>query len=99
MADIVIAILLFVIGLLTGIIAPAVVKSRRPYGVAGDIIVSVLVLVVLGMVGWLWLLPALGIKGPLAIAATIGDPWAGALIALWLMRKVKPAPPVEPDFD
>ena len=97
MGTAVIAIILVVVGLLTGWLAPAVVKSRRPYGVAGDIVVSVLIMVALGLVEWLWILPALNITGWLAIVATIGDPVGLALIVLWLMRKIKPAEPTRPE--
>jgi len=93
MGTTVIAIILAVVGLLTGWLAPAAVKSRRPYGIAGDIIVSALIVVVLGLAEWLWILPALNITGWLAIVATIGDPVGLALIVLWLMRKIKPAEP------
>ena len=97
MGTTVIAILLFVIGLLTGLIAPALVKSRRPYGVAGDAIASILVMLVFGLLEWVWLLPALNFTGWIAIAAAIGDPFFGALLVLWLMRKIKPAPAIEQD--
>ena len=97
MGTTVITIILAVVGLLTGWLAPAVVKSRRPYGMAGDIIVSVLIMVVLGLAEWLWILPALNFTGWLAIVATIGDPFFAALIVLWLMRKIKPAEPTLPE--
>ena len=97
MGTTVIAIVLVIVGLLTGWLAPAAVKSRRPYGIAGDIIVSVLIMVVLGLAEWLWIMPALNITSWLAIVATIGDPVALALIVLWLMRKIKPAEPTRPE--
>lgn len=93
----VITIVLLIVGLLTGLLAPAVVKSRRPYRVGGDVVVSVLIMVVVGLVEWQWVLPALNFTGWIAIAATIGDPFFGALIVLWLMRKIRPAAPPESD--
>jgi len=93
MGPIVIGILLFIVGLLTGIVAPALLKSRRPYGIAGDVVASILAMLAFGLLEWVWLLPALGFTGWLAIAAAIGDPFFGALLVLWLMRKIKPAIP------
>jgi hypothetical protein len=84
-----IAVVLLVIGVLSGWGIPLVVKSTRPYGLMGDVLVSTLTLVVLGLVEWMFILPALGFTGWLAIVAAIGDPWGFALILLWLMRRVK----------
>jgi hypothetical protein len=82
-------VVLLVIGVLTGWGIPLAAKSARPYGLLGDVLVSTLTLVILGMVEWIFILPALGFTGWLAIVATIGDPWGLALILLWLMRRVK----------
>jgi uncharacterized membrane protein YeaQ/YmgE (transglycosylase-associated protein family) len=85
--------ILIATGALTGWLAPAVVNSRRPYGLGGDLVASVVTLLVLGLVEWLWILPALRITGTFAVLFAIGDPFAGALVVLWLMRKIKPAQP------
>lgn len=84
-----IAVILLVIGVLSGWGIPLAAKSSRPYGLLGDILASILTLVVLGLVEWVLILPALGITGWLAIVAAIGDPLVLALIILWLMRRVK----------
>jgi hypothetical protein len=84
-----IAVLLIVIGALSGWGIPLAVKSPRPYGLLGDILASTLSMLVTGLAEWVFLLPALGITGWLAMGITIGDPWGLALLVLWLMRRVK----------
>jgi uncharacterized membrane protein YeaQ/YmgE (transglycosylase-associated protein family) len=71
-------ILMVVTGLLavlSGWLIPIIFKSRRPYGVLGDILVSLVVAVGLAYVEWTWLLPAIGFekRGWLTIAATVGS--------------------------
>ena len=90
----ILVLILIATGVLTGWLAPAIVNSRRPYGLGGDLVAGVVTLLVLGVVEWLWILPALRITGIFAVLFAIGDPFAGALVVLWLMRKIKPAQPV-----
>jgi hypothetical protein len=92
MSVVIVAVVLAIIGVLVGWLGPAVVKASRPIGVSGDIIVSVLIMVILGVIEWLYVLPAFGRgfgSGWLRWLATIGDPLFLALIALWLVRKIK----------
>lgn len=93
MAIFVLAIVLAIIGVLTGWLAPMVVNSRRPYGMGGDIAAGLVVMVVLGLIEWVWIIPLFNFPGWLNLAATIGDPFVLALIVLWLMRKIKPDVP------
>ncbi|MGD2206259.1 MAG: hypothetical protein PVH17_05725 [Anaerolineae bacterium] len=80
-----------VLSVLSGWLLPIIFKSRRPYGVLGDILVCTIVAVVLAYVEWNWILPALGFeqRGWLAVSAAIGDPLGLGWICLWLMRKIK----------
>lgn len=79
-----------VLGVLTGWLVPRLFKSKPPYGVGVDILASVLSLVGLGLVEWLWMLDALGFRrGWIKLAAAIGDPWGLALLVLWLLRRVR----------
>jgi hypothetical protein len=79
-----------VLGVLSGWLLPILFKSRRPFGVLGDILVCTTAAVVLAFVEWVWLLPALGFKpGWISVMAAIGDPLGLGWICLWLMRKVK----------
>jgi len=78
------------LGLLSGWLLPMLFKSRRPFGLAGDLAVSTVVAAVLAYVEWVWILPAIGFEtGWLSIAAAIGDPVGLAWLCLWLMRKIR----------
>jgi hypothetical protein len=78
------------LGLLSGWLLPILFKSRRPFGLGGDLIVSTVAAVALAYVEWVWILPALGFEpGWLSIAAAIGDPVGLAWVCLWLMRKIR----------
>lgn len=89
----ILAIVLAIIGVLVGWLAPAVVNSRRPYGMGGDILAGLVIMVALGLIEWLWLMPLFNFAGWLNLAASFGDPFVLTLIVLWLMRKIKPAVP------
>ncbi|RME46694.1 MAG: hypothetical protein D6791_07640 [Chloroflexi bacterium] len=89
----VLAIILAIVGVLTGWLAPAVVNSRRPYGMGGDIAAGVIIMVVVGLIEWKWIMPIFNFPGWLDLSAAIGDPFVLTLIVLWLMRKIKPAVP------
>ena len=79
-----------ILAVLSGWLLPLVFKSRRPFGLWGDLAVSVVVTVVVAYAEWVWLLPAIGFdKGWIAVAAAIGDPLVLSWICLWLMRKLK----------
>jgi hypothetical protein len=81
-----------ILGIVLGALVPALFRSRRPWGVLGDILVCTLATVILSYVEWTWILPALGFeaRGWIPVAAAIGDPLGLGLICLWLMRKVVP---------
>ncbi|MBS1253727.1 MAG: hypothetical protein MAG451_02780 [Anaerolineales bacterium] len=96
MTIVVLAIVLAIIGVLTGWLAPMVVKRQRPwrpYGMGGDIIVSLLIMLVFGLIELQWIMPLFNFPNWFDIAAAIGDPFVLALIVLWLMRKIKPEMP------
>lgn len=77
-----------VIGLLVGALASVVAKSEPPYGLAVDIVASVLAMVVVGL-GDYYILPLLGITGAIRFAATVLEPLVGAALVLWLLRYIK----------
>ncbi len=89
LGNLVIAVILLVVGVLTGWGIPLAAKSSRPYGLLGDVLASALTMLVLGLGEWVFILPALGSTGWLKLVIAIGDPWFLALIVLWLMRRVK----------
>jgi uncharacterized membrane protein YeaQ/YmgE (transglycosylase-associated protein family) len=77
-----------VLGLLVGALASVVVKSEPPYGLAVDIVASVLTMIVVGLVDY-YILPLMGITGALRFAGTVLEPLIGAVLVLWLLRYVK----------
>ena len=79
-----------ILAILSGWLVPVLFKSRRPYGLWGDILVCLVPTVVLAYVEWVWILPAIGFgEGWIAVAAAIGDPLVLGWICLWVMRKIK----------
>jgi uncharacterized membrane protein YeaQ/YmgE (transglycosylase-associated protein family) len=89
--DIVMLILFVIVGLLIGWLVPAAFKSRRPYGLSGDLTASVAAMLVFGILEWFWLLDAIGLSHPLWLKILIAlvDSGFGAAIVLWIMRRVK----------
>jgi hypothetical protein len=78
------------LGLISGLVLPPIFRSRRPFGLAGDLLVATVLAVGLAYVEWTWILPALGFEtGWLSVMAAIGDPVGLAWLALWLMRRVR----------
>ena len=78
------------LAILSGWLVPIIFKSRRPYGLLGDILVCLVVTVALAYVEWVYILPAIGFEtGWISVAAAIGDPLGLGWICLWLMRKLK----------
>jgi len=89
--DIVMLILFVIVGLLIGWLLPAAFKSRRPYGLNGDLLASVAAMLVFGILEWFWLLDTIGLSHPLWLKMlfAVVDSAFGAAIVLWIMRKVK----------
>jgi len=89
--DIAMIILFVVVGLLVGWLVPVAFKSKPPYGLAWDLIASVVAMLVFGGLEWFWALDAIGLDHPvwLKILIALSDPAFGAAIVLWIMRRVK----------
>ena len=85
-----IAIVTAIFGVVLGWLVPVLFKSKRPYGVTGDILVCAILSAVLAYVEAKWLLPALSFSpGWLTTILAISDPLGFGLICLWLMRKIR----------
>jgi len=85
--DVVMLILLVIVGLLIGWLLPVVFKSRRPYGLTGDLIASVAAMLVFGVLEWFWLLLSHPVWFKILFALI--DSAFGAAIVLWIMRRIK----------
>ena len=79
-----------ILAALSGWLVPIIFKSKRPYGLLGDILVCVVTTAVMSFLAAEYLLPAIGFgKGWIFVLGSIGDPLAFGWIALWVMRKIK----------
>jgi hypothetical protein len=81
-----------VLAILSGWLVPIVFKSKRPYGLLGDVLVCTVPAVVMAFVEWKWILqlPVFGGMDPwLRVVIAIGDPLALGWICLWILRKIK----------
>ena len=79
-----------ILAAICGWLVPILFKSKRPYGLLGDILVCVVVTAVLSFLAAEYLLPAIGFgKGWIFVLGSIGDPLSVGLIALWVMRKIR----------
>jgi hypothetical protein len=79
-------------GVLIGWLVPPLFKSEPPYGLAVDILASVLIALVWGVPWHLWGLKAIGLGDMpkwLLLLGVLADSWGFALIVLWLLRKIK----------
>ncbi|MEW6718397.1 MAG: hypothetical protein AB1345_12970 [Chloroflexota bacterium] len=88
MAIIVLVAIWVVIGVLMTALADSIWKGRRPIGVSGDYIVSILAAILTGLGDW-YLLPLINIDGPVKFAAAVIEPAIVALIVLWAVRFFK----------
>ena len=76
------------VGLLMGWIAGFIWKGKRPIGVSGDYIASVITAVVVGLIDW-FVIPAMGFSDSLRNLGVAMEPALGALLVLWIIRKAK----------
>ena len=72
-----------VIGGLAGFLAGNMMGANRPYGVPGDVILGIL-----GSVAGGWLLGLLGL-GSSGLIGSFITAFIGAIILIWLVRKIK----------
>ncbi len=76
------------VGLLMGAIASLIWKENKPLGTAGDYIVAVISAVIIGLLDW-YVIPAMGFSNTMKYLGVAMEPALGALIVLWIVRKVK----------
>jgi uncharacterized membrane protein YeaQ/YmgE (transglycosylase-associated protein family) len=77
-----------VVGLIMGAVAGLIWKDNRPYGVAGDYLISVITCVIVGLIDW-FVIPAMGFSEMIRNLGLLIEPALGALLVLWLVRKAK----------
>ncbi|MFQ5614305.1 MAG: hypothetical protein ACE5H9_19460 [Anaerolineae bacterium] len=83
-------VLWLIIGLLVSFAAPNLFRGERPYGLNGDLAVSVIVVILVGLADW-YLLPLIlpNLARLFRFLITLVEPAVGALLVLWLMRRFK----------
>lgn len=79
---------MIVVGLIIGWLAGPIWKNKRPIGVRGDYIASVITAVVVGLMDW-YVIPAMGFSTGLRNLGVAMEPALGALIVLWIIRAAK----------
>ena len=77
-----------VVGLIAGWLAGPIWKNKRPIGVSGDYIAAVITAVVVGLMDW-FVIPAMGFSDTMKYLGVALEPFLGALLILWIIRKAK----------
>jgi len=79
-------VVMVVVGLLIGWLADKIFKGDRPKGLQGDIVASVLTMVIVGLLDY-YVIPMMGFSTLMRNLGVIFEPALGALLVLWLMRR------------
>ncbi|MGD1996881.1 MAG: hypothetical protein PVH62_08925 [Anaerolineae bacterium] len=77
-----------VLGLLVGALGGMVARSEPPYGLAVDLVASLLTMIGIGL-GDYYILPMMGFSGAVHFAAMVLEPLIGTVLVLWLLRVIK----------
>ena len=86
MIYVILVVFLFVVSVLMGWLAGLIWKSERPYGLIGDLGISLVTTFAVGLLDW-FLIPALGFSNNLKYMGVAIEPAIGALLVLWIVRK------------
>jgi uncharacterized membrane protein YeaQ/YmgE (transglycosylase-associated protein family) len=79
---------MIVVGLIIGWLAGPIWKNKRPIGVRGDYIASVITAIAVGLMDW-YVIPAMGFSTTMRNLGVAMEPALGALIVLWIIRAAK----------
>jgi uncharacterized membrane protein YeaQ/YmgE (transglycosylase-associated protein family) len=77
---------LILIGVLIGYMAGPIWGDKRPFGMWGDMAISLATTIVVGLLDW-FLVPAIGFSLTTRNLAIVFEPALGALLVLWVVRK------------
>ena len=82
--------LMVIVGcVLVGWLVPLAFKSERPFSLVGDILGATIVGVIYAFIVYQYLVPMVGMTGPLALFGSALESIGMGAIALWIMRKIK----------
>ena len=87
MVILILLVAMVLVGLLMGAVASLIWKDK-PLGTAGDYVVAVVTAIVIGLMDW-YVIPAMGFSNTMKYLGVAMEPAMGALIVLWIVRKVK----------
>ena len=76
------------VGVLAGWLAGLIWKNKRPIGISGDYITAILTAILVGLMDW-FVIPAMGFSETIKIIGVLTEPFLGALLVLWIIRKAK----------
>jgi uncharacterized membrane protein YeaQ/YmgE (transglycosylase-associated protein family) len=88
MQVVILVIAMVLVGLLIGAIASLIWKENKPLGATGDYAVAVISAIAIGLLDW-YVIPAMGFSDTLKYLGVAMEPALGALIVLWIVRRVK----------
>ena len=88
MTILILIVAMIVVGLIIGWLAGPIWKNKRPMGVRGDYIASVVTAVVVGLLDW-YVIPAMGFSDSLRNLGVALEPALGALLVLWIIRQAR----------
>ena len=88
MTILILIVAMIIVGLIIGWLAGPIWKNKRPMGVRGDYIASVVTAVVVGLLDW-YVIPAMGFSDSLRNLGVAMEPALGALLVLWIIRQAR----------
>ena len=79
-----------IMGLIIGYYAPSIFKGERPFGMGGDLAISLITTISVGLMGWYFIQAFMpSFTGIVRIATHLLEPPISALIVLWVVRYFK----------
>lgn len=88
MSAIILVVAMIVVGLIIGWLAGPIWKNKRPIGVRGDYIASVITAIAVGLMDW-YVVPSMGFSVLLRNVSIVIEPALSALFVLWIIRAAK----------
>ncbi len=88
MTVVILIVAMIVVGLIAGWLAGPIWKNKRPMGVRGDYIATVVTAIIVGLMDW-YVIPAMGFSTTLRNLGVAMEPFLGALLVLWIIRAAK----------
>jgi len=88
MQIVILIVAMVIVGLIVGWLAGPIWKNKRPIGVQGDYIASVVTAIAVGFMDW-FVIPAMGFSDTMRNLGVAIEPALGALLVLWIIRRAK----------